>query len=418
MGIFGRKTENRANEPQTLEAIISSVIGTDSISKEQALNIPSLSACVEFISNIVASLPIKLYRENIQTREVEEVTDDNRTVLLNGDTGDTLSGFDMKKAFVESLLLDGAGYIYMNKNRNIIESLHFVEKINIATQQNFDPIFKSYDLMVNGKRYRDFEFIKAYRRTADGVRGKGILADNQKMLAVAYNTLVYQNVLLKTGGNKKGFLQTEKSVATEVLEAIKRAFKNLYSNNNTENVVVLNNGIKFQESSQSSVEMQLQESIINNATEICKLFNLSPDVVSGNCTEEEHANAVKTSVMPILAVIEGALNKDLLLQSEKGTLYFDFDTKELLKGDIVKRYQAYQIAIEFNIMTIDEIRYQENCKPLGLEFIKLSLADILYNPKTKEIYTPNRGTTESLNSSVVTATPPTGNLSDTDVGTQ
>ena len=40
-------------------------------------------------------------------------------------------------------------------------------------------------------------------------------------------------------------------------------------------------------------------------------------------------------------------------------------------------------------MQIDEIRYKENYPPLGLNFVKLGLQDVLYNPETKEIYTPN-----------------------------
>lgn len=396
MGLFGKKSERRANETMTLEELISSIIGTDSISKEQALNIPSLASCVLFISNIVASLPIKLYRENIETEEVCEVTDDNRTVLLNDETGDTLSGYDMKKAFVQSLLLDGVGYIYMKKNRNMVESLHFVEKINVSPQQNFDPIFKSYDLLVNGKTYRDFEFIKAYRNTSDGIRGKGILEDNQKILSVAYSTLIYQTILLKTGGNKKGFLCSEKKASPEALTAIKASFKNLYSNN-TENVVMLNEGIKFQESSATPLEMQLNESTLSIAVEVCKLFNLSPDIISGKCTDEESSNAIKTSITPVLTAIECALNKDLLLTKEKKSLYFAFDTKELLKSDIEKRYRAYQIAIQSNIMQIDEVRYIENLKPLGLDFVKIGLADVLFYPKTGMIYTPNTNKMSRMN---------------------
>jgi hypothetical protein len=40
-------------------------------------------------------------------------------------------------------------------------------------------------------------------------------------------------------------------------------------------------------------------------------------------------------------------------------------------------------------MQIDEVRYLENLEPLGLNFIKLGLQDVLFNPVTKEVYTPN-----------------------------
>ena len=40
-------------------------------------------------------------------------------------------------------------------------------------------------------------------------------------------------------------------------------------------------------------------------------------------------------------------------------------------------------------MQIDEVRYLENLEPLGLNFIKLGLQDVLFNPATKEVYTSN-----------------------------
>ena len=66
-----------------------------------------------------------------------------------------------------------------------------------------------------------------------------------------------------------------------------------------------------------------------------------------------------------------------------------FDTKELLKGDMQSRFAAYKDALDANFMQIDEVRYAEDMEPLGLNWIKLGLKDVLYDPKTKSVYTPN-----------------------------
>ena len=39
---------------------------------------------------------------------------------------------------------------------------------------------------------------------------------------------------------------------------------------------------------------------------------------------------------------------------------------------------------------------KENMEPLGLEFIKLGLQDVLYDPKTKVVYTPNTNQSNKL----------------------
>jgi HK97 family phage portal protein len=395
-----RQYQKEERESLTMEELLLSAgILTNSISKDQALNIPTVSACVELISNTVASLPIMLYRES--NGKVSEVVDD-RVKLLNDDTKDTLDAFQFKKALVIDFLIDGAGYAYINRERNKIKSLHYTEHQNVSINVGVDPIFKSYDILVNGATYRDFEFLKVVRKTKDGVTGKGIIQENNKILSVVYNSLIFEELLVKTGGNKKGFLKSQGRLSAEAIEQLKQAWNNLYKNN-SENVVVLNNGLDFQEASNTSVEMQLNENKKTNSIEVNKIFNVPIPVLDGTANEDVYYNFIKICILPILKAIETALNKDLLLPSEKDkSFYYAFDTKELIKGDIEKRFKAYEIAVKNGFMQVDEVRYREDLEPLGLDFIKLGLQDVLYNPKTKEIYTPNTNKTTNIDDPDVT----------------
>lgn len=383
-----RELKREQREQQGLEELLLSAgLINGPIDKEQALNIPSVSACVGVITDTVASLPILLYKE--EDGKVTEIKNDPRIDLLNDDTKDTLDAFQFKKALVEDYLLEGAGYSYINRDRNDIESLHYVEHKNISINMGTDPIFKTFDILVNGATYREFEFIKLIRKSTDGATGKGIIKENNKILSVAYNALVFEEVLVKTGGNKKGFLKAQNRLSDTAISELKESWKKLYQNN-SENVIVLNNGLEFQEASNTSVEMQLNENKKTNAAEICKAFLVPPSILDGTANDAAYNNWIKVCILPILVALQTALNKDLLLPSEKEkSFYFAFDTKELLKGDIEKRFKAYEIAAKNGILQIDEIRYLEDYEPLGLNFIKLGLQDVLYDPDSKTIYTPN-----------------------------
>lgn len=364
------------------------------LTKEEALSIPSVGTCVDLISGIIATLPIKLFKEG--SGKVEELEEDKRVILLNDETQDTLDGFQFKKALVTDYLLEGAGYAYINRRRNDVESLHYVENRNVSVLVGVDPIFKSYDISVNGVNYREFEFIKIARNSKDGVTGKGIIKEHNKILSVAYNTLDFEDSLVKTGGNKKGFLKSLGRLSKDAIAELKTAWNNLYKNN-TENIVVLNNGLDFKEASSTSVEMQLNENKKTNSSEINKLFKVPDSILDGSASEAVHGNFIKNCILPIIRAIETALNKDLLLPSEKEqSFYFAFDMKELIKGDIEKRFRAYEIAVKNGWMQVDEVRYSEDLPPLGLDFIKLGLQDVLYDPKTKQIYTPNTNKTADI----------------------
>ena len=381
MNLFKVKKRNTESERSIDDVLLSAILSQDSISCEQALNIPAVARCVNLISETVSMIPIKLYREDTADgkRKTVEVTD-SRCDLLNEDTKDTLDGAQFKKALVRDYLLNGNAYAYINKQRNSVKSLHYVDSKNVTINQNFDPIFKDYNILVHGQTYKPFEFLKILRATKDGARGSGIVEENGELLKVAYTTLKFEQNLVSTSGNKKGFINAKNRLTKEAIDALKAAWYKFYSNND-ENVIILNEGLTFQEASNTSVEMQLNESKKSMSDSILELFGVP--------TDWSWETFIKTAIMPILATFECALNRDLLLEKEKKSFYFAFDTKEIIKGDIKTRFEAYKTALESNLMQIDEVRYLENLEPLGLNFIKLGLQDVLFNPVTKEVYTPN-----------------------------
>lgn len=383
------KTEIGAGE----DALLRSILAADCMTRDQAMNVPAFAACVNKIAETISTIPIRLYK--LVDGKLEEVKDDERPRCLNDDTGDTLDGVQFKRALTRDYLTGKGGYAFINRTGTRIKSLHYVKESEISFMFTSDPIFKDYDIMVQGTRYKPFEFLKVLRNTEDGRSGKSVVDENSEVLSVAYHSLKYEKGLVKTGGNKKGFIKSPKKLAQAAIDALKNAWRNLYQNN-TENVVILNEGLEFQEASNTSVEMQLNENKKTNSDEICKLFNMPPAMINGGATEQDKINFVQYCLNPILKELECALNRDLLLELEKGSYYFAADTSELTKGDIEKRFRAYETASKNGFMQIDEIRLKENLPPLGLDFVRLGLQDVLYDPETKQFYMPNMNQTGGL----------------------
>lgn len=375
------------------DALLRAILSNDYMTREQAMNVPAFAACVNKIAETISTIPIRLYR--IMEGELKEERGDSRVKLLNDDTGDTLDGVQFKRALARDYLTGKGGYAFINRTGNKIRSLHYVKESEISFMFTPDPIFKDYDIMIQGTKYKPFEFLKVLRNTEDGRSGKSVVTENSEVLSVAYHSLKYEKGLVKTGGNKKGFIKAPKKLGDGAIKALKEAWRRLYQNN-TENVVILNEGLEFQEASNTSVEMQLNENKKTNSDEICKLFNMPPAMINGSATEQDKTNFVQCCLNPILKEIECALNRDLLLESEKGSFYFAADTSELTKGDIEKRFKAYETASKNGFMQIDEIRLKENMPPLGLDFVRLGLQDVLYDPKTKQFYMPNMNQTGGL----------------------
>lgn len=386
--ITGEPTNKRADEvqvtPPVNDVLLQALINNEEITREKALTLPAVSGAVDLIGNMIACMPVKLYK--YERGRVKEQENDSRVRLLNGDTGDTLDSFQLKKAMVEDYLLGKGGYCFIQRNRNEVVSLRYVEDIYITILKNFKPIFKDYVIMVMGEQYKPYEFIKLLRNTKDGSTGIGLTQELGKTLETAYDTLLYQLSLVKSGGNKKGFLKAQRRLGQEEINTLKRAWRNMYANN-SENVVVLNNGLEFQESSNSSVEMQLDQNKRTLADEINKIFHIY----------ENFELTFKEAIYPIVKAFETALNRDLLLEREKGKYFFEFDVKEIIKASLRERYEAYKLAKETGFLTLNEIRKTENLEEIeGLDVINVGLGAVLYSADTHTYFTPNTATTTDM----------------------
>lgn len=387
------EVKEQSTDGVLLEALLRGV----GVNRETALSIPVISGYVDLICNTFAMIPFKLYKETIKDgkKKTEEVVD-SRVRLINEDTTDTLDGFQFKKAICEDYLLGKGGYAYIGKRGNNFTGLFYVKDDQVSFLKTNDPIYKNFDILVNGNTYRSYDFIKMLRNSKDGASGTGLTTEISKALETAFQRLKYEYDLTATGGSRKGFIKSAKHLDEKAIKALKEAWEKYYSGN--ANTVILNDGLEFQEASHSSQQNEIDAKNRSFAEEIKTIFHI------GNTYDD----FIKDAIMPIATAFATALNRDFLLEKEKEDYYFAPDTKELMKGSITERYNAYKIAIETGFKTRNEVRYMEDDDAIeGLDMINLGLGDVLLNPDTGEIYTPNTNTIVKMGASGTNPTAPT-----------
>jgi len=381
MGFFDlfKKRDREIDENTVDDVLLRAILNGEAITREDALTLPAVSGAVDFISSTIASMPVKLYKYTKGV--VEEQEKDERVKMLNVDTGDTLDAYQMKKALVVDYLLGKGGYCYIEKEKNQVVALKYIPEDYLCIYRDPNPLDKWYTIFCYDREFMPFEFIKLLRNTQDGASGVGLCSEVSKALEAAYNMLKYQLMLVKGGGNKKGFIKSQRKLGQEEIDLLKAAWSNLYANDQS-NVVVLNNGLEFQEASNTSVEMQLNESKKTLQDEINNIFHISND----------YYETFKTAIYPIVKAFETALNRDLLLEKEKGKYFFEFDVKEIVRANIKERYEAYKIAKEIGLKTLNELRRDENLNAIdGLDVVDFGLGSVLYDVNTGKYYTPNTG---------------------------
>lgn len=391
--VFKKKIKNEINKETIIDenavsdVILKALLTGEEIDREKVLMIPAVSSAVGLICDSFAMIPFKLYKKTTkegkkQTTEVEN----ERVNIINYDTGDTLDGFQFKKAIAEDYLLGKGGYAYINKRRNNFIGLNYVQENKVLFERNTDAIFKNYNILVDGNIYRPYEFLKILRNTKNGAYGTGYTKEISKSLETAYKRMIYDLELMRTGGNKKGFLKAQKHLDEKGMSILKSQWNDYFAGNSS--CVILNDGMEFQEASNTSVENQLNEKNKTFSEEVKEIFHIGK-------TNEDF---LKNAIMPLATAFCTALNRDFLLEKEKKSYYFAPDYTELIRCTIKERFEAYQIAITSGFKTRNEVRYLEGDDALdGLDMINIGLGDVLFDPKTKQIYTPNTNKMVKMN---------------------
>ena len=131
--------KERAEAVNFDEVLLQAILNKGTVTLDEAMEIPSFAGCVNKICDTISIIPIKLYEK--KKEGVAEV-DDDRVVLLNTDTGDTMNGSDFKKAITKDYLTSKGGYAFINKKGNKFLSLNYVEADKVSFYEGVDPIFK------------------------------------------------------------------------------------------------------------------------------------------------------------------------------------------------------------------------------------------------------------------------------------
>lgn len=374
------ETSSESTQNQTSDSgdeLFEALIRGQEITRDMAMTIPKVSSCANRIADTIATIPFRLYQRIEENGRVisKEITGDNRTRLINQDTGDTLTGFEFKKALILDFLLGRGGFAYINRSGNAITSLHHIEDKYVQPQKNTDPVFKSYMYQVNGRLYDDFDMLRLLRSTTDGCTGKSLIKEISKAIETAYSALLYELRVTQTGGIKRGFLEAEHPINDDkIRERIKKAWQRMYSGDQSENVVLLSNGIKFKEANQTPLDLQLDKIRADMNKDIQEAFGI----------EDDDEKFLKHTVKPILTALVNALNVFLLLEKEKETMFFVADTRDLEKQAVAP------------LLSINEARYRDNLPTIpGLDIIPLSLGTTFVDANTGEFYTPNTGETHT-----------------------
>ena len=390
---------------------------SDRYTAEQVLTIPVANACLAIIVNSIKDLPIELY-ERIDEKTVKSLTDDYRIRLLNDQPNTVSTGVDFKARMIRDIVLHGNAYVEIEKDGNKIESLWNLDPRLVAISTLTDPvkpyIIKDIVIRITGSSVplKIDEVMIAVADSDDlGLSGNGVIAYGDKIIELALNELELSSNIMNNGSSPASILKIEKNLSPDAQQRLRDSWEKLYKGaSNSGKLVILEEGMSYEKMTYSPSELGISDLMNSTSSSICQLFNVPEQMVSASANtygsvESMSIRFLQYCISPIISIIESSLNRSLLLEKEKGKLFFKINTDTVLQSTQQERYEALNTGISSGILSINEARIKENLPPIDDNFHRLSLGAVMYQPEDRTYFIPNMGTVYSAKDKKIISSP-------------
>ena len=378
--IFSPSKEDR-NFAQT--SFFSNLNSASVSSKEQAMSLAAVTACVRAISTAVASLPLNLYRREGSDKTIEK----NHILykLVHDAPNKINTSYTWRIQQMINLLLEGNCYsVIVRDNKGTpIELIPLISE-NVRVIKYEDSIF--YDVQDVDQPLNSFDVLHISGLSFDGCYGYSPISMYAETLGLGVKSREFANNYFSNGGNISGYLKSPSPLKPETIEQLRYSWNQKYSGTgNSHTTAVLPNGMEYHRLNLTPADSDLLKQMEFTREEIASIFAVPPSQIGIMRDSSSRANVEEQSIMfyrncllPYLINWEQELNKKLLREDEKDSLFFEFNASGILRGDIESRYNSYAVAIQNGWLSRNEVRELENLnKEEGLSdyLVPLNMAD-------------------------------------------
>lgn len=332
------------------------------MSSKPSMTLAAVYRCVSVISDSVAQLPLETFRRDNEGFKSLYTSHPAYTLLREFPSPD-MTRFTFLKTLVSSVLLNGNGYAYIDRDEygNAL-SLQFIPA-NLVTivYINVDGMERRR-YKVTGFKYlvEPTDMIHVLNFSYDGIHGISTLAHARNTLRLSSSAEDYAKGFFDGGSNVTGILTVEGSRLREgQRDDIKREWARMINNGG---VGVLEGNMRYQSVSINPADMQMLETRQFNVIDICRFFGVSP-VKAFDLSKSSYSTVEATqlafltdTLAPLLENIELEFKRKVFRFSERPYIEVKFDTSTLLRADKTAQSSYMKSLFEIGGLTPNEAR--------------------------------------------------------------
>ena len=345
------------------------------VNERSAMQMSAVYACVRILAESIASLPLHFYQYN-DAGGKEKAVNHPLYWLLHDEPNPEMSSFSFRETLMTHLLLWGNAYAQIIRNgRGEVIALYPLMPDRMTVDRDArGRIYYEYarsesDANTLGKKSsvilspEDVFHIPGLG--FDGLVGYSPIAMAKQAIGMGLACDEYGASFYQNGAQPGGVLEHPNVLKDP--KRVRESWNAIYQGSkNAHRIAVLEEGMTYKPITISPEQAQFLETRKFQIDEIARIFRVPPHMIgdleksSFSNIEQQSLEFVKYTLAPWISRWEQAIQRSLLLMSERTRYFARFNVEGLLRGDYQSRMNGYAVARQNGWMSANDIRELES----------------------------------------------------------
>lgn len=369
LGTYSPNRYRLSETPGTLFGGRSSGAGVD-VDEDSALSLSAVFAGVNILSNVIAALPLSVFKKDGDRREV--ATNNPAQYILHTRFNPEMSSFVGRRTMEFHRNLWGNAYAQIEwDHASRPKGIWPIEPWRIQVKR--DKGGRIYYVRDGVEAIRSEDMIHETLISADGVRGQSFIDYAVCSLGLSIAAQTFSEKFFGNGARPGGLLVNEGNPTKEQRAELRESWERTHAGpENAQKTGVIWGGWKYDASSGAMTpeDSQLIETRRFGVEEVARWLNLPPHILrdlsrsTNNNIEHQGIEFVQLTLGPILTQKEQEYDHKLLSPPK---IYSRHNVNGLLRGDSAARADFYTKMLSNGSYTINRVLDLEDENPIGAD---------------------------------------------------
>lgn len=356
------------------------------VSPGNSLRIDAVWACVNNISQDIATMPLHTYRQLERGKEKARTHPVYR--LLHSEPNPLMTAVQFRQTMIAHRLTWGNAYANIERDeagRPIALWPLRPDAMDTPVMSEAGTLLYTYHLP-NGepRALTQSDVLHLRGLGGDGITGYSPIKLHRESLALSQATLEYGSRFFGNDSRPGGVLQAKTRMTKDVADRLRSSWEAAHQGlNRSHRVAVLEEGIEWKQVGIAPEDAQYLQTRQHQDVVIARIYRMPPHKI-GDLTratfsniEEQELQYGTDTLGPEAIAFEQQCNKDLFLPSEKGRYFVEHLMDARLRSKTLERFQAYALLLDRGVLSPNDVLEKENMNPFDGGDIHLQQANMV-----------------------------------------